>query len=539
MNVSAHGSGENETSRDWPQLPARQVTLTVTGVMMALFLASLNQTVITTAMPDIVANLGGFDLYAWATAAYMATYATVMPIVGRLADLFGRKPFLVAGVALFVVGSGLAGFCQSMNQLIVCRALQGLGGGMIVVTSLVTVADLFPPEKRARYQSLAALVFGLSAVVGPVLGGTIAEHLAWNWIFLVNLPLGLPILALIAWTFPKLPPAVADRKLDYAGMAALILATAPIVLALSSGGARYPWTSWQIVGLIGLGLAMSAVFLTVEFRSTSPIMPLGIYRHRVVAVAAPATLLASVGMYGSLLFVPLYFQAVQGVSATDSGIILIPMLLGFIIGSIASGRYLTKIGERYRIAAAVTTGLSTLGIYLFSTLDAETSFAWAIACTLIAGLGIGGAVATYHAAVQNGVPFNVVGVSTSALQFCRVMGGMLGVAVLGAAMAARFSSELAGSGVAELTDGWIDADNPQALFDPDALANLQAGSIANEADGALTAEQVMESLTSSLTAAIRSVFIIAAMLNAVAFGLSLLLRMPAGAAGRNAPADNA
>ncbi len=522
-------SADQSVARDFVQLPRRQVILTMVGLLLAMFLAALDQTIVSTAMPRVIADLGGFDRYTWVTTAYLVASTVAVPIVGRLTDIYGRKIFFIGGISIFIVGSVLAGMSESMTQLIAFRAIQGLGGGVIMANSFVAIADLFPPEERGKFQGFLGVVFGLSSVVGPTLGGFITDNFSWNWIFLINVPVGVPVLLLIAWLFPKITPEVESRKLDYAGMVTLVLAVTPILLALSWGGVQYAWGSPQVVGFLAFGLAMGVAFIIIESRTDSPIMPLEIYRNRMVAVSLLATFLTGFGMFGAIIFVPLFFQGVLGASATTSGSFLTPMMLGIVFGATVSGQLLSRTGGHYRIQAIIGTGLMLVGAILISTMDASTSFVRAVGYIVVLGLGLGATFPTFTLAVQNSVPFRLMGISTSALQFYRSIGGMLGLAVLGSVMAGRFASKLEDTVpenvTAALPPGQLDAikDNPQALIDPSAVDRLKAGFAQAGPDGARMVETLLDSLKAALAGAISDVFILAAVVLALSLVVSLFL----------------
>ncbi len=508
------------------------------GVLLAMFLASLDQTIVATAMPRIIADLGGFDRFTWVTTAYLVASTTAVPIVGRLTDIHGRKIFYVAGIIVFLIGSVLAGLSQSMNQLIAFRAIQGLGGGIIMVNSFTAIADLFPPETRGKYQGFIGVVFGLSSVIGPTLGGFITDNISWNWVFLVNIPIGIPVLLLIAFLFPAIRPEVENRKHDYAGMVTLVLAVVPILLALSWGGVQYGWASTQVIGLLVFGLVMIAAFVTIEYRSDSPIMPLEIYRNRMVSVSLVVTFLTGFGMFGGIIFIPLFFQGVLGASATSSGSFLTPMMLGIVFGATVSGQLLARTGLRYRPFGLVGVAAMALGLFLVSTMDENTSFTRAVGYIVIMGIGLGATFPTFTLSVQNSVPFRLMGTATSALQFYRSMGGMLGLALLGAVMANRFAAKLEASlpdsarGV--LPTERIEAmkENPQALVDPSALADLQSRFAA--ADNPQAAEQFLTALKVSLSGAIGDVFTVSVVLVASALVATVFLKRPENSRGRGA-----
>ena len=538
---------DQSVARDFIQLPRRQVILTMVGLLMALFLAALDQTIVSTAMPRIIADLGGFDRYTWVTTAYLVASTVAVPIVGRLSDIYGRKIFFIGGISVFIVGSVLAGMSESMTQLIAFRAIQGLGGGVIMANSFVAIADLFPPEERGKFQGFLGVVFGMSSVIGPTLGGFITDNFSWSWIFLINVPVGVPVLLLIAWLFPKITPEVESRKLDYAGMVTLILAVTPILLALSWGGVQYAWVSPQVLGFLAFGLAMGAAFAVIESRTDSPIMPLEIYRNQMVAVSLIATFLTGFGMFGAIIFIPLFFQGVLGASATSSGSFLTPMMLGIVFGATLSGQLLSRTGGHYRVQAIIGTGLMMLGAILISTMNPETSFPRAVGYIIVLGVGLGTTFPTFTLSVQNSVPFRLMGISTSALQFYRSIGGMLGLAILGSVMAGRFASKLEDmvpeNVAAALPSGQLDAikDNPQALIDPSAVDRLSAGFAQSGPDGARLVETLLGSLKSALAGAISDVFIVSAVVLALSLVVSLFLHRSgftmAETGGGNAPSD--
>ena len=535
--ITDRDNTDQSVARDFIPLPRRQVILTMVGLLLALFLAALDQTVVSTAMPRIIAELGGFDRYTWVTTAYLVASTVSVPIVGRLTDIYGRKIFFIGGIAVFLVGSVLAGVSGSMNQLIASRAIQGLGGGVIMANSFVAIADLFPPEERGKFQGFLGVVFGMSSVIGPTLGGFITDNFSWNWIFLINVPVGLPVLLLIAWLFPKINPEVESRKLDYPGMVTLVLAVTPVLLALSWGGVQYAWLSPQVLGFLAFGLAMGVAFVVIESRSDSPIMPLEIYRNQMVAVSLLATFLTGFGMFGAIIFIPLFFQGVLGASATSSGSFLTPMMLGIVFGATLSGQLLSRTGGHYRIQAIIGTGLMLVGAILISTMDTGTGFIRAVGYIIVLGVGLGVTFPTFTLSVQNSVPFRLMGISTSALQFYRSIGGMLGLAVLGAVMAGRFASKLEEIVPADVTavlpPGQLDAikDNPQALVDPSAVDKLKAGFAQAGPDGPRIVETLLGSLKPALAGAISDVFILAA----AVIGLSLVVSIFLHRSGFTAP----
>ena len=482
-------------------LPRRQIIITMACAMTGLFLAALDQTVVSTAMPRIIADLGGFDRYTWVTTAYIVASTITVPVVGRLSDIFGRKVFYMVGLALFLTGSFAAGTSTTMNQLIAFRALQGMGGGVLLSLAFVIVGDMFAPAERGKIQGVVAAVFGLSSVIGPTLGGFLTDTLSWNWIFYINLPIGIPLIILMARFFPRIEPDVMDRTVDIPGIATLIVAVVPLMLALSLAGVEYAWSSPTIIGLFAVSAIAVVAFIFVEFRSPNPIMPLRIYADRVVGVALLATFVSGFGMFSSIIFIPLFFQGVLGASATSSGSFLTPMMLGIVVGAAISGQIVSRIGG-YRIPATTGIVIMTVALFVLSTMSAETPYSLAIGYIVTLGFGLGFTFPSFTIAVQNSVEHRFLGVATSALQFYRAIGGALGLAVLGAYMTNRFQSQLTEKLPEQVQEAVGTeriaqiAENPAAMVDPDALHTLtsQLGS----------SEQLVNSLLSGLREALAS-----------------------------------
>ena len=517
--------------------PRRQVALSLLCVGSAMFLAALSQTVLASIMAPIVADLGGFDRYTWPSTAYLVAATVAYPIAGRLSDMYGRRPFLIAGIVTFIAGSVLVGLSTSMNQVIGFRLVQGIGGGIIMTCSYVSISDLFRPEDRGKFLGILGALYAVATVVGPVMGAFVAEWLSWHWVFLIIASAGVPTLALTVRFYPRPNSLPMQRELDYMGMAALVLAVTPVALALSSIGVLYAWNEAEIIGLLAFGAAMAALFVVIESKSGSPIMPLGVYRHRAVAVAVIVTLMTSVSLHGFVLFLPLYFHASLGVSVTQAGTMLAPMLLGMVLGAILAGQLLSRGGGHYRMQLMVSTALMAAGMYLFSTLSEGVGFAqskpilYSQIYLVITALGFGGVVATLSVAVQNAVPFQYVGVATAALQFCRSLGGMVGLAATGAVMVQSFRS---GTDVkvpddirSAVPEGLLDSlkEDPQALLDP-ATAQALRETVAETGDGDVTvADSLLNSLNLALTEALSDVFTVLWIAVALSFLVALFLQV--------------
>ncbi len=515
--------------------------------MAALFLVALGNTVVVTVLPAIIADLGGFDRYAWASTSYLIAATTLMPIAGRLADLHGRRAFFLIGVVIFMAASIPVALSRTMEQLVLFRALQGLGGGVIMVNSTAAIADLAPPKERGKYHGFMGMVFSLATVVGPVVGGIVVDRLQWwGWAFLINVPLGVPVLILLARFFPRpgaLAPAQpqtsagdggsasAALRIDYGGIVTLVPATVATLVALSVAGVQFPWRSWQVGSLLAFGLAMTAIFLAVESRSPCPIVPLTIYRYRGVPAAVAATFLASFGLYGIILFVPLFFQAVQGASAGRSGVFLVPIIVGVTVGAVAAGQLVSRTEGRERLLAVAGAVLLAGGISLLSTLSAETSAVLAVAYVLLMGAGVGALFTLAGVVVQNAVPHEDAGAATAAVQFQRAVGGTVGVAVLGAMMARRTADRLSEVVPARLRDllpeGWLDLANAtRLLVDPSASGTLAEQISAPGSGAAELAREVAGYAAAALGGALGDTFLLAAVVAGASVAVALFMRVP-------------
>ena len=534
-----------DAGEEFVPLPRRQVILTMAGVMLGMFLAALDQTVVSTALPRIVADLGGLDRFTWIATAYLVASTTAVPIVGRLTDIYGRKYFYIAGIVVFLVGSVLAGLSQTMNQLIAFRAIQGLGGGVIFANAFVSIADLFPPAERGKYQGLVAAVFGVASVVGPTLGGFLTDTISWHWIFYINLPLGIPIIALFIIYFPNTRRDTGKRQIDYLGMVLLIATVVPLLIGLSWGTTEYGWASVQFLGFLAFALVAGTLFAVVERRVAEPIMPFSIYHNRTVTLALLAIFLTGFGMFGGIIFVPLFFQGVLGASATNSGAFLTPMMLGMVFGAAVSGQTLSRLGGHYRLQGLIGTAIMGTGIMLASRMTVDTGYVQAVVNIVVMGVGLGVTFPGFTIAVQNAVPYRIVGVATSATQFYRSIGGTLGLAVLGSVMTNRFGAALTDA-VPQQVAGAVPPEllgrlqeSPQMLVDPSATAALAGAFARLGPNGAAMLEQVLNGVRSALAAAISDVFLVSASVIALAFVATLFLKeVPLrGRRSVSAPAD--
>ncbi len=426
-----------------PRLTRSQFLGTMAGLVLAMLLAALDQTVVGTAMPRIVAELGGFAQYTWTVTIYLIASTLTGPIVGRLADIYGRKRFYLAGIGIFLAASWLCGAAWDMTSLVAFRGLQGLGAGVMQMVAFTVIADLFPPARRGQAQGIFASVFGISSILGPTVGGYITDHLSWRWVFYVNLPLGLLAFTVLVLAFPDVRVRrPAPPRVDYLGAALFTAAVVPFMLAVSWGGTTYPWTSPQELVLFGLSLGLAAAFVWAEARAPEPLVPLGFFRNRAALVGLVAAFFTSLAMFASILFIPLFIQGVIGASATTSGNILTPMMLSFIVGSTAAGQIIYRTG-RYRPVAAGALLILFGGMALLSTVDARTGYLGILPYMVVVGIGLGATMPTFTIAVQNAVPYPQLGMATGLMSFARATGGAIGAAVMGSIVANRFSAAFA------------------------------------------------------------------------------------------------
>ncbi len=410
------------------------------AIMLGLFLGALDQTIVSVALPTIVTELGGQALLTWTITIYLLASTITVPFYGKLSDLYGRKPLLMLGIGLFLIGSALSGLSQNMTQLIVFRGIQGLGAGALFPISLAVIGDLFTPAERGKYQGLFGAVFGLSSVIGPLLGGFLTEHASWHWIFYVNLPVGLVALYVIWHLLPNVRRPGASHNLDFLGAGIFTLGVGSLLVGLTNKQSA-DWGTFQVGGLILIGLALGALFVFVESRAKEPIVPLGLWRDRTYATSVLATFLISFGFFGAAVFLPQWFQFVQGATPTNSGLYTLALLAGLIISSVVSGILVSKTG-RYKIVIMTGLVLMAIGLLLMSNIRADTQLPILWVWMFITGLGIGPTLSVFTIVVQNAVPVRALGVATSNLTFFRQIGGSVGLALLGTIFGNRLTSEL-------------------------------------------------------------------------------------------------
>ncbi len=497
------------------------------GVILGMLLAALDQTIVGTALPHIVASLGGLDHYAWVVTAYLLASTVSIPIWGKLSDIYGRRTFFILGMVIFLIGSALAGTSQNMTQLIIYRGIQGLGAGAMMPIAMAIIGDLFPPAERGKWQGLIVAVFGLASIVGPTLGGWITDNWGWRWVFYVNMPVGVIAILTAGFVMPKL---VIRRQhiIDYLGVVTLVAGTVPLLLAFSWAGTQYAWGSWQIISLFSFSVVMLITFFLVEMRATEPIISPQLFKNSIFTVSTIAIFLVSAGMFGAILYLPLFVQGVLGNTATDSGLVLTPLMLGFMFSSIVGGQLLSRTG-RYKILAMIGFTIAAIGMFMLSRMTPNTSQGEVVRNMLVTGLGIGVMMSLFTIVVQNAFPYRQLGEVTASLTFFRSIGSTMGVAVMGTIMTNEFQNALQTNIPAILkrlipADRLAQLENPQLLLAPDVVAKIQHSFAALGPQGLIIFKQLIEAIQKSLSTAITDVFFLGFILMVLGFISVLFLR---------------
>jgi EmrB/QacA subfamily drug resistance transporter len=440
------------------RLTRPQLVGTLIGLLLAALLAAIDQTIVGTAEPRIIASLSGFDRYPWVATTYLLTSTLSVPIFASLSDIHGRKPFFLLGAVLFVVTSALCGAAgtltfmpiDGMGQLILFRGLQGIGAGMVLGLLFTIIGDIFSPTERGRYVGLFSAVWGVASIFGPTLGGWLTDQWSWRACFWVNLPVGAIAVTAIYLEFPNMTPHAAARRIDWAGFGALIACVVPLLLALT-WATEYGWSSVRVESLLALATAMLGVFLYVESRSSEPMIPLVLFRNPVISICSICVFLLGVGMFGVIIYLPLFMQGVLGVSATRSGNLLTPLMMGAVFGSFASGQAVSRTG-RYKGVAVAGSVLIAIGMVLFARMDANTARSYVALGMIVCGLGMGLVQPVYTVAVQNVAPRQQMGAATSSTIFFRSIGSTLGVAAFGTIMLTRYHSDFAAAAPAQVPE---------------------------------------------------------------------------------------
>lgn len=509
-------------------LSNKQKVVIMIAIMSGMFFASVNQTIVGNALPKIVAELGGMDYYSWVFTIFMLTSSITTILVGKLSDIYGRKPFMLIGIFIFIIGALLSGFSTDIFQLITYRGIQGFGAGMIMSTAFTAVGDLFSPRERGKWTGIMSGVFGLSSVFGPTLGGFIVDHYDWHWVFWVFLPLGIVAFGLIWWLFPSTQKKEGET-VDYLGSIFLTTTLVPLLLAFTWAGTKYDWESPQIISLFGATIVSLIIFMIVEQKVKSPILPLHLFKNGVFAISNIIGFAIGIAMFGSVMFIPYFIQGVLGFTATHSSYITMTMTLSLVLASSIGGMLITKTGK-YKLQAILGLMLTTVGMYLFTTMDSNTS-QYAIVlflCTVGFGLGIGMTVFTLT--IQNSVEQSYLGVATASAQLFRSIGGTVGVALMGTVLNQRMTDkmgELAGESQGlsnippEMAQSFEALKNPQILLDHEKLEEIK-GMLPPQMQEIFT--NLLHVLQDAMTYALSGVFFIGMVIMVIAVILTFFLK---------------
>jgi len=519
-------------------LPIRQKITIMLAVMSGMLLAALDQTIVSTALPRIVSELHGLNSLSWVVTAYLLTSTISVPISGKLSDIFGRKKLILIGILVFVAGSALSGLSQNMLQLIIFRAIQGVGAGLLMSNSFAIIGDLFTPRERGRWQGMIGAVFGLSSVVGPLIGGFLTDHASWRWNFYINVPVGIVAFVLIT----RLMPTIEGNKrqsIDYLGAGLLAACLSTLMLALVWGGNQYAWTSFEVMGMFALSAACLGSFIWVEKSyARDPILPLSLFSNRIFSISVLIMFLVGMAMFGAFLYIPLFAQGVLGRSATNSGVIMMPLVLSLVPMSIVTGQVVSRTGKYKKIAifgmATVTVGLLSL-----STLHPSSNNSDLVIRMVVAGIGLGVAMPIFNLVVQNALPHSKLGIATSSVQLFRGLGSTVGVAIMGSVLNNRLSAHLSsvaadpanktiGGSLKSLDLAHLNSNQLQGVLSPQAqhhaTATIAKLPPAQQHPALSSYSHLIAGLKDALSSSISEVFLISGVVVSIAFFAAWFLK---------------
>ncbi|SMG49155.1 MDR family MFS transporter [Paenibacillus aquistagni] len=505
----------------------RKITVMM-AIIAAMFFSSINQTIVSTAMPRIIAILGGMDHYTWVVTIYMLTSTIATVLVGKLSDIYGRKPFILTGIVLFIIGAFLSGFSKDIFQLIAYRGIQGLGAGVIMSSAFTAVGDLFAPRERGKWTGVMMAVFGFSSVIGPALGGFIVDHMNWKWVFWIFLPIGIVAFVMILTMFPKTERRESE-SIDYWGSIFLTLSIVPLLLGFSWAGTTYPWDSIEVISLFGAAVLFLIIFIFVELRVKSPVLPMSLFRNDIVTLSNLIGFIMNAGMMGALIYLPFFVQGVEGVSPTYSGYVTMPMSIAMVVISAFTGKWITKTGK-YKRYAMLGMPIMIAGMVMMAFMN---NIAMAVASMIVFGLGLGFGMPVFSLTVQNAVKPSELGVATASSQLFRSLGGTIGISVMGTIMATSLKNNIAdkmaasggGMDMSKLDPATAEKfqflSGPQALLDQPKLQQVQE-SLPDAIQPMFN--QVVEALRDALSSSLTTVFLSGAALLVVALVLVFFLR---------------
>jgi EmrB/QacA subfamily drug resistance transporter len=506
-------------------LEMRRKVIIMLSIMSAMLFAALNQTIVGTSLPKIIADLGGIEYYSWVFTIFMLTSSITAILVGKLSDIYGRKPFILLGIGVFTAGSLLCGISGSILELILYRGVQGFGGGMIMSTAFTAVGDLFPPRERGKWQGIMSSVFGLASVFGPTLGGYIVDHFHWHWVFWIFLPFGLVAFAAIYFLFPSVQRKEKE-SIDYTGSLLLTLTMVPLLLSFTWAGNQYDWASPEIIGLFAVTIVAFFLFVLTEKRVSSPVLPLDMFKNQVFTVSNIIGFFLGAGMFGSIMYMPFFIQGVMGTSATKSGFVMMPLTLAMVAGSTISGQIITKTGK-YKKLAMLGLFIMVSGMTSMHFMDTQTTNTTAIFNMILVGSGLGIAFPIFTLTVQNAIEHKYLGVATSSVQLFRQLGGTIGVSIMGSVMnnslADHFNKESqklvasSPSVTPEMGEQIKELANPQVLLNQEAVIEKFS---ALPPESLNVIKQVLGILRESLSYALNGVFLTGAIVIGTAFILT-------------------
>lgn len=502
-------------------LDKRRKMLIIIGVMVGILLASLDGTIVATAMPKIINSFKGFDYYTWPMTAYLLTMTISMPLFGKLADIYGFKPIYTFGIAIFLTGSVLCGISQNMMQFIIFRGLQGIGGGILISNAMAIIGILFAPAERAKYGGFVSSAAGLASLIGPTLGGLITDNLSWRWIFYVNVPLGIIAFTILIYAFPSYKEKHELKKIDYMGAASLIIALVPMLLALTWGGKIYDWNSIQIIGMFIFSIAMLIIFRFIEIRAEDPIIPMLLFRNSIFNFSAIEMFLLNAVLMGSSIFIPLFLQGVIGSTAGKSGVLITPMMVSLIVGVIISGLIVSKT-RKYKILAFIGFIIMSISTVLLSLMGVKTGSINVAIVMIMMGIGIGVVMAIFNVTAQNASSQNQIGVVTSSIQFFGRMGQTIASSVLGTIMSTYMINKVRHLNVSKFPTNVTELlKNSNTASNAEAIKGIRA-----QIPGAMIPDfdKVMEAVKQILSNSIHQVFVICAIISIAAMIIVLFMK---------------
>lgn len=526
-------------SRTEPEKKYVQATNQITGsrrwwalgaVLITMFFSALDQTIISTAMPVIIGELQGFSLYAWTFTAYMLTSAVTVPIYGKLSDVYGRKPFYILGLILFMIGSMVSGMVSSMPQLILARALQGLGAGALLSMPRATIGDIFNPRERGRWMGVIASVFGLASIAGPTMGGWITDNWGWRWVFYINLPVAGAALLTVLYALPSVKTE-GNVKLDWQGSLALVAGLVPLLLGFTWAGNQYAWNSSQILGLFAAAIFFLGLFIWIERRAAEPIIAPDLFKNRIFTSTAIVAVFVSMGMFGAIIFLPLFVQGVLGKTAQQSGQILTPLMLSFITGSVIGGQLISRTGK-YKVQAIVGTFSLMVGTFLLTRMGPDTTVLTVVFNNILIGLGIGIVLPLLNVAVQNAFPYRMMGMVSATQQFVRSLGGIIVAPILGTVLVNIFLAQLAQLMPPQLQTAihTLPPAQQELLLDPQGLINaetqaaIQSSFTSMSENGTVLYHQFITAVHQALTAGTVRLFAVSTVFALLAFLTTFFLK---------------